>query len=284
MITIAKKNSINPTLVAVLIIAGLFLAQDFISSQPASTPGTQTTSEDWQGDYVELAREQLPGYQTQTANTAYYDYDDPTITAIAERIASDAGNSRDAIEQTLEFVFDNVQYVAGEADSKCFEGVAPDILASGFGQCDTQSIVVISILRKMGIAAVPVGGCVSNSNQCLLQAFFLASFEGTGIARTPKFTVLDPGAEDVSLGRSGGGLHAYVVAWTPEEGWLPLEATAGRIADTRCWDYHVELFPNNDNKRGICVTNNVQYAVACRESNIAAMNNHGVGLVTEVSP
>ena len=243
----------------------------------------------WRENYIFQAESQLPTYKDDTLNTNYYDYDHPLIEQVSTDIALQSGSAREAITNTLDFVYQEVQYVFGEADSKCLDGVAPEILQSGKGQCDTQSIVVISILRKMGIAARPIGGCIVVNPSCRLQAFL----QSTQLFRTPKFTDLSDvelmESDDVfSRGVSGfpreGGLHAYVIAWTPEDGWLALEPTSGALADTDCYYYHVELFPSNVQKKDICVSEDFNYAKACQLDDLTLLNQFGEGLVGEVQP
>jgi len=181
-----------------------------------------------------------------------------------------------------------VDYVQGEIDSKCYDGTAPTILASGKGQCDTQSIVLISLLRKMGIAAKPVGGCIVPNPECRIQTIFFGALQGAGQA--PKFTGLD-GVDSAKTEFSRGdeksrtgGLHAWVVAWIPDEGWVTLEATSGKIANIRCYYYHVELYPEDGNKDDICVSKSWHYSMACANNNLDLLDQYGLGITGEVTP
>lgn len=292
----AKKqdNEIKKIMPAVLSVVIVLIILFIIPRGPEETdinvddvdPNEKVEAEtfSWQDSYEDTAREALPDYNTFTANTNYYDYNDLRIVTATNKIASESKNPREATLRTLQFVYRNVEYVIGESDIKCFEGRAPDILASGAGQCDTQSLVVISMLRKMGIAAVPVGGCAVQKTTCGLQAF-LQSITGAGPKIPP--TIVTPGDVYFSRGQSSGrsgGLHAYVAAWLPGEGWVALESTAGDFADTFCWYYHVELFPANDQKEDICVSKNFGYATACANSDLERLDQYGEGLITEVEP
>lgn len=268
---------------AITIIAASFILTAEEKVEPELIDGRNA----WQVLYEKQASANIIEYNEYTENTAYYDYDSQVISDNAERIARESASSREAIENTLKFVFKNVQYVL-ESDGACFSGTAPTILQSGKGQCDTQSIVVTSLLRKMGIAARPVGGCISLNKDCRLQALFLNS--GIAISGAPQYVELeevdlDPAAPTFS--RAGpfsraGGLHAWVAAWTPEEGWLTLETTNGLIANENCYSYHVELIPSNNQKNDICVTKNFDYASACRKNDFEAMNANGLGLMEDV--
>lgn len=269
------------SLVILLAISGGFLSpeeKDLVVT-PEDLNGEARAA--WQGDYQFYAEQQLKSYKSDIANTPYYDYDNEIIATVAAKMIKDSSSAESAIKKTLAYVYNNVKYVLGESDEKCFDGVAPNILASGSGQCDTQSIVVISVLRKMGIAAKPVGGCIYINDRCRLQALF-QSIQGFG---APRYTsIIDPEKEQMTFSRASGGLHAYIVAWLPEKGWVPLEATTGKFADTLCYNYHVELYPADDQKEDICVSKSFFYAKACQLQDLEALDTYGKGLVTEVSP
>jgi transglutaminase-like putative cysteine protease len=139
----------------------------------------------------------------------------------------------------------------------------------------------------MGIAAEPVGGCVVvNGDACAFQALFLNSFQAMAIA--PIYTEANVTIDQnefsrTSFGRSGG-LHAWVTAWDEKEGWLTLEVTSGKFANTKCYNYHVEIYPSNSDKQSICVSTNYNYAKACQLNDLETMNKYGLGLSTEALP
>jgi transglutaminase-like putative cysteine protease len=239
---------------------------------------------DWQTEYVASANEQLSSYSTNIQNTDYYDFNDPIILNEADKIAKESASEKQAIEKTLDYVYSNIEYVEGESDEACYSGKAPNILRSGNGQCDTMSIVVISMLRKMGIAAKPVGGCVVINDQCKLQALFASQIGG--IIRLPRFSRennVEIDSSSTTFSRKGY-LHAWVTAWIPEQGWVDLESTSGMIADTSCYSYYVELFPKDENKDDICVSKSYAYAKACQISNVEGLNTYGLGNSLEVEP
>ena len=247
------------------------------TSTTTSDPSPTKAGTPWQSAYGLQARAALPQYDNYVQNTDYYDYTDPAIDAVATQIAAESTSAKDAMARVLDYVYTHVAYVRNEPDAACFQGTAPQILASGLGQCDTQAIVVISLLRRMSIAATPVGGCVVSSG-CILQTLFPIDAPKLMSVAPPQ-----PGATTFSRG-ANGGLHAWVAAWDPEEGWLTLEETTGKFANTKCYTYHVELFPTNEQKRELCISTNFLYAAACSAGNIAAMNQYGPGVVGEVVP
>ena len=242
----------------------------------------------WQQRYITIAKLDLDSYNSDVSDTEYYDYDNPIIDDVAITIAANSQDPKEAIEKTIKYVYNNVDYVVGESDSNCFDKSAPEVLSSEYGQCDTQSMVVLAILRRMGIAAKPVAGCVFSAPTCNYQSIYLNSLQDLGLA--PRFNELtDEELEGEVFSRADltsrkGGLHAWAMAWLPETGWLHIESTTGKLADIDCYNYHVELFPDDDNKKEFCVSTNYAYAKACQLNDLAILNKQGLGLVQEVSP
>lgn len=282
-----KKNQTTIILAIVAVVAVFIFAQ--MNPSQAGEIEAQDLDEEgltqWQKNYRAAALD-LPTYNTMIKNTDYYQLDDPLIKNVAEDIARNSPTTLDAIKNTLDHVFDEVNYDFNEPDEPCLKSNAPDILKSGTGQCDTQSIVVIAILREMGIAAVPVGGCVVPDSSCKLQSVLLnANIKLPGAPKYNEIEDIDIEAEQFSRRFSRtGGLHAWVTAWVPGTGWVELEPTAGRLADLKCYTYHVELYPTNENREDICVTKSYNYAKACKESNINLLNDNGLGNAGDVSP
>jgi transglutaminase-like putative cysteine protease len=303
----AKRNEIKigklrvSTSLILVILAVIFILFIVNKNSGEQVNRQIESTKEWQAEYITIADEVIPFYDSYTANTDYYDYNNPIIADAADKILNNSVSERDAIEQTLAYVFDNVQYVF-ESNDACFKGEAPKILESGAGQCDTQSMVVIAMLRRMGIAAVPAGGCIIVGSS--LQSVYLQALQASGEA--PKYEEIvyvdptldtfsrgpDPNDESLSsrgqapkgsFGRTGG-LHAWVMAWSSEEGWLTLESTTGTIANTDNFVYHVEIFPDNNDKNAICVSQSLSYLQSCRIDDLSGLNDNGVGVVGEVNP
>ena len=276
-ITKEIKQNAGLVLIMLVLITLMILMPKAQSPSILENNYSKKISAEWKTMYEEQATIELGyDYYSDISNTEYYDYNHPSIVSVAESIASESNNVDEAIDKTLKFVYANVKYDRNEPDSACFEGTAPSILSSGVGQCDTQSILVISILRRMGIAAKPVGGCLVRdpSPFCGLQSLF---------TREPlTLRLTDEDLEQDVFSRRGG-LHAWVTVWTPD-GWVELEPTTGKRADTNCFKYHVELFPRDDQKRLICVSTNYNYAASCRDRDLNALNRFGLGLAEEVQP
>ena len=285
----AKQLSAQTVIVVVAVIffIGLFVSlQQNVNNRLVSLDSESINGNDWQKNYVDRIKsgeEQISYdfYLESIENTPYYDYDNFLIAGVAAKIAKESDSSLEAIRNTLSFVHDRVSYTRGEPDKSCIDGTAPQILNSGSGQCDTESIVVIAILRRMGIAAKPVGGCVFPKPNKFLQSVLLNSVSAV---KAPVYepAMTSDGVVSLSRGFSAGGLHAWVVAYVPGTGWLPLEVTTGSIANTDLYAYHVELFPKDSDKKSICSSNNYYYAKACYNKDLSGLNQYGLGLMEEV--
>jgi len=277
------RNKLDTQIMWLIIVTPLIalgLSGAFSSTELDLTPQDSVPGEPkaWQEEYEFNARAELVNYELDVANTNYYNYEDPIITAVANKIVSESDSPREALKRAILFTKDNIQYVK-EDDEACTQGSAPEILKKGTGQCDTMSIVNIAILRKMGIAARPVGGCAAPNPTCKLQALV----QSVGVVEAPKIEQIDLDQDIFSRG-ANSGLHAWTTAWLPDEGWVTIESTLGTIASTKCYYYHVEVFPENSEKEKICNTDNRKYAEACYYLNLREMSEQGLGLVTEVDP
>lgn len=259
------------------VLAGVFLILLVLLTKNEYVTPPVSASEDWQSRYIQTAKATLPAYQEYVSNTYYADLTDPQIQSIAADLLADTESAKDAMQAALSYVHSHVAYTREEDDPTCISRTATDILDAGTGQCDTQSEVVIALLRAMGVAATPVGGCIYPSPTCTTQALFELPhplYEPLSILPTPLPSYSR---------RAAGGLHAWVAAWddTTKE-WVNLEATSGTPAQTSCWTYHVEMYP--DTQEDICKSTNYAYVQACNNQDLAGLNREGLGLATEVTP
>lgn len=278
---VLKENTHKKVFLSMMALLLIILLVVYQTVHVSAFEGEVYDKGEWQEPYFESRDGAGKDFSEALANTAYYDFENERVASVADKIADDSRSEGEAISKVLRYVYQNVEYKV-EPNIACFEGTAPGILEKGSGQCDTQSIVVISMLRRMGIPAMPVGGCAMfDSEACLFQSLFLQSFEDAGLAPKIEEVKIEPERDDFSRG-VGGGLHAWVVAWTVDEGWVHLEATTGRRVDTNCYNYHIELIPRNDQKSDICVSKNFEYAMACGNKDLSVLNEHGLGLIEEV--
>jgi transglutaminase-like putative cysteine protease len=197
--------------------------------------------------------------------TEYYDFSNPSIQDIIEDIKSKSDNVEQATANALDYVFRNVPYNALESDEVCFQAKGSTVIKTRTGQCDTQTIAVITLLRGMGIASRSVGGCIYKKTVCEVRQSLMSMFAQVGFPYEPppepKFVpiVLDDKEE---IGRAGG-LHAWGEVWLPEDGWVVFESTTGELVRSSCYAYEVELYPANDDKKHLCVSTNRQFANYC---------------------
>lgn len=281
-----KEAAKRTVVITVMLLAIMFILNQ--DKQSDTQMDIKTAKAGWAEKYESQAREMLPSYSNYIVDTEYYQLDDPLIETIANDIIAKSSTPEEAMQGALSYVYANVAYLYNEPDAACYAGTAASIIESGSGQCDTQTIVVVSILRKMGIAAKPVGGCLIINPSCRLQSFFVGS--AIDLPWIPKYrpTVTPvPYAETFSragINSRAGGLHAWVTAWLPTKGWVTLEATNGRFANTECYTYHVEVFPSDNNKKELCVSTNWAYASACATNNLEQLDIYGLGTVSKVSP
>lgn len=274
---VARTRTRWPPAALLALLVAVALVTSRRDAPPAPTPLLPGSRQAWQDAYISAAQAALPDYAAATANTAAYALDDPLIRDTAAQIAAHSTSAKDAMRKTLTYVYTHTTYVPNERDDICMERSAADVLRAASGQCDTQSLAVIALLRSMGVASVPAGGCVYQTGDCPLQALFPLD-----APRVTPLSVLDPAATSWGRGVTGG-LHAWAVAWDDDSRtWIDLEPTAGRFADTRCWTYHVELFPANTDKQRLCVTTNWAYAAACRSAAPALLDAWGLGVAGRV--
>jgi len=196
------------------------------------------------------------------AETEMYDYSN--LEPVINSLLAQADSADEAVQLALDWVYYNMDYVSGESDSRCFDLSASELVQEKYkgGQCDTQSRVVISLLRGMGIAARPVGGCISRNPSCNFQ-FALMSLAGKEIRR-PQFAKLEE-SDLMSDGVTSrkGGLHLWGEVWLPDEGWVTFESTSGSIVDNYCWNYLVELYPSDEDTYQYCVSTDRDFQLKC---------------------
>ena len=272
-----KKQRQKNILIIVVIISLLFL---LYKSTPAITPIDRIDVPDtaWLEDY----KKELPEeYKQYTVETEYYDYSHPAIQEIDNAILSVARNEQEFVQLSLDYVFENVPYNQFESNEVCFKATSSSVIKSKTGNCDTQAMSVISILRGAGIATRSVGGCLSLDPNCKLK---LAVFSLFGIEeKKPKWVELgEINISQESFSRRqipqeasrSGGLHLWISAFFDANGdgrreWIILEETSGKIIDekTSCYRYDLELFPDetDDERRYNCISDNIEFMIFCSQ-------------------
>lgn len=211
----------------------------------------------WMSNYQMSRKESdIPDEYIQETN--YFDTSSLEVQAVTNNILKNAYSTEDAVQRALDYVYFNIEYNPDESDATCFEATGSKVILAGSGQCDSQTVALVSILRAMSIAARPVGGCYAISTLCDLKySIFSAIGKPLRMPKSKPIKITE-GAEWV--GRAGF-LHAYAEVFLPDQGWVIAESTAGRLMKGTCLNYYVEVYPTT--LKEICVSTNITYAIAC---------------------
>lgn len=230
-----RKNLI--VIVLVLGLAWLFVAM------PASNIGQP--EENWQNNYKEQAL-------AAGLDPEYLEHDNivdtnPDMDYIAQSISTQSVNAKDAVKKTMDYVYDTVAYTPSPPG--CFDETSSDVFVERTGNCVSMTKIALSLLRAQGIAARPVGGCISGNFAC--NALF--SFHPE---RQPRYV---PVVQDDNFKR--GGLHEWLEIWLPDEGWIYGEATSGQLFPRSCSSYDIHDY--NTDAFGMCVITDQNYIRQC---------------------
>jgi len=253
-----KKNQGMLVLIVIVIVIAIFSS----NSKQMPVIGTE-----WQLSFKQKI-EQIPDNYLES--TYIYNYENEEIKMVSERLVRESSNPKEYTQKVLDFVYHNVRYDFKENDVTCFNSRASDVLLRGSGQCDTQSMLVVALLRAGGIPSYPIGGCISKSPSLtcdmqyamteLRKPIFRPMKEITfGRGREPIYSELEEYFSRGDLGRTGG-LHAWVKAFTGER-WRLLESTSGQIVGTSCYIYTDELQVKT--VRELCVSDSLEFAMWC---------------------
>lgn len=169
------------------------------------------------------------------------------IQFVAESIIASSVNAKDAVKKTMDYVYDTVEYTSSPPG--CFQETSSHVLTLERGNCVSMTKLAVSLLREQGIAARPVGGCISGNFNC--GVLYSAHPE-----RVPRYVPVD--LEDQY---KRGGLHEWLEIWLPDEGWVIGEATSGQIFPKNCASYDIHDY--NTDSIGMCVITDGAYIRAC---------------------
>lgn len=235
----------------------------FVLINPASAGKGTVADSNWRESYAKMIDSNKIN-QEYLVEADYYDYSNPQIQAIIKDLVSMSANANDYTQKVLDYTFQNVEYDFDATDQDCFSATTSKAINRKKGDCDIQGITIIGLLRGAGIAARPVGGCLSKKSLC----DFRQTIAGK---RTPQYKPLSK-ANITDLGRlqgiqsRTGGLHLWVEAYLPPGQWVTIEPTSGEIVPKdSCYSYDVELYPSNADKQHICVSTNMTFALECAQ-------------------
>jgi len=179
-----------------------------------------------------------------------FDYTDPIIFNLAKQIKQSTSNPEDAIKKTIKHVATEVKYTVVDIDV-CYLETASSVAENKVGDCVSMSRLVTSLLRAQGIPARTAGGCLTSFRCDIL------------FSAVPSLEIQTTSMVEGDF-KKRGFLHEWVEAWTPERGWMVIEATAGRLYSTDCDTYTYYGYDSNNRNR--CVINDLSFWNQCKIS------------------
>lgn len=249
----AEQNNYILALLLILAVGVLLITNPGATNPLKSQPVSITN---WYDSYT--AERKAAGIDDSfVAETALEDYSSPDLLPIIQEISSRSNTAEEAVQNALDYVYTRMTYQLNEPDDVCFYSTASQVLKRGTYNCDSGSRLVRTLLRGMGIAAVPVSGCLGISDSCRLTL----AVQGIDVPQFKQLTDVDVKKGVVSR---NGGLHAWDSVWLPGKGWKYIEPTAGRFAnDLVCAKYLVEYIPQS--VRDECTSSNPSFIATCKE-------------------
>ena len=252
-----KKNQGTIVLIGAIILIAIFTSK---------TNNMPVIGTDWQISFNQRT-EQIPDKYLESTNI--YDYDNENIKMVSKQLVMESLDAKDYTQKVLDYVYNNVRYDFNENDQTCFNSKASDVLQRGTGQCDTQSMLVVALLRAGGVPSYPIGGCIYKTESLICDMQYAVTGMRKPVFRPIEEITFSRGGEPIYseltpyFGRGdgrAGGLHAWVMAYTGERFQL-LEATAGQIVESSCYVYTEELEAKN--VRELCVSDSLSFAMWC---------------------
>lgn len=235
----SRSRLLNNTVVYVLIAIAIFV---FILNFTSK-------SEPWQNKYnQELKKGDIKGEHLALTNE--FDFEDPQVQELIKNIKDSTTSARGALKKTLSIVLVRVKYSGTETIGECVLESASDVLNKGKGDCVSMMKLDVAILRGLGIAARPAGGCLSKEYTCL-STFAIIPL------KKPPVTKLVPGDF-----KKRGYFHEWFEVWLPNYGWLLVDPTSGEILEQECQDY---LFYRYDSTpMEMCVIEDMNFWNTCK--------------------
>ena len=152
-----------------------------------------------------------------TVSSGAWRYEDECLKYIADLAAQIKGNDTNilrVISKMVEFIGGRVRYPEGEElrPPQYPNQTLPSTGEAGWGDCDDQSALLITMLRSVGIPSyLQTGGVVSP----------IYSISG------------ETWSGHLTLVSKGIGWHGWVEAYVPPWGWLPVDITYGYYSNRR---------------------------------------------------
>jgi len=134
-----------------------------------------------------------------TASTETFMSEDPSVSQLAYEVAGGSSTVLDAVVNMIDWLADNTEYCNFEVPR-----YPKQTAADGLGDCDDQSVLLISMCRSLGIPA----------------------FLQVGIVIHPGIVDSETSREGhLTDTRDGVGWHAWAIIYVPPWGWLPVDLT-----------------------------------------------------------
>ena len=140
-------NIAKYVIIAVLIIVIILLIYTKTKGTRMYQPTINKTEFDWQKEYATKTTLLDESY---FGPNDYIDSDNALIQQTATNIAASSNGVEEAVQKSLDYVYENVEYNAGESDEICFNAKASTVLESKTGQCDTQTITLERAQKCLG--------------------------------------------------------------------------------------------------------------------------------------
>ena len=134
-----------------------------------------------------------------TSSTTTFPSDDSEIHALAERLVLSKTTVLEKVTSMVAWLDTNIAY-----DSIEIPRFAKETMTEKKGDCDDQSILLISMLRSVGIPAYMEVGIILNSNFQVTET----SWDG-----------------HLTTQQNGVGWHGWAMVYIPPWGWTPVDLT-----------------------------------------------------------
>ncbi len=235
-----KRKTQSIFLFGVLVVMVIFVASKNAIPEPKPIQG-----ENW-----DISREVSDnGLQEFLVETSDFNYNNQNVYKLAQEIKSSTATSYDAIKKTAKFVVTNVQYDSKISINYCYDETAASVLEKGSGDCVSMSRLVTALLRAQGIPTRTVGGCLTSSRSCVPLFAVIPTFEA-------RVTPMETGDF-----KKRGFLHEWVESWSPEHGWMLIEATSGQVFSMDCGSYMIYGYDSNRYDR--CIISSADFWNRC---------------------
>lgn len=188
-------------------------------------------------------------YEIYLAEEHDFDYSAPILQDMAKDIKESTSDADEAIKETAKTVAQHVKYSGSISIPYCYDETASLVAETRTGDCVSMSRLATALLRAQGIPARTMGGCLSFTKRCGI-LFATVPFEE---AKTVPMVEGDF--------KKRGFLHEWVEVWSPNKGWMILEATAGQIYPLDCNTYLEFGYDKDEYTR--CVINSQEFWQQC---------------------